>query len=73
MAPGYHRDREAASITLRWLKERFEVDPVIAEAIGSVLARWREHGPGRVNEELRRLRPGPRPADRDRDRGWGWG
>lgn len=37
MVPGYERNREAAAFTLTWLKERFEVDEVIAAAIESVL------------------------------------
>lgn len=39
MVPGYERNREAAAEMLTWLKERFDVDPVIAAAIESVLAR----------------------------------
>jgi hypothetical protein len=41
MVPGCERNREAAAFTLAWLKARFEVDPAIAAAIGSVLASWR--------------------------------
>jgi len=41
MVPGYEHNRQAASFTLSWLKERFKVDPVIAGAIESVLARER--------------------------------
>lgn len=38
MVPGYEHNREAAGFMLAWLKERFDVDPVIAAAIESVLA-----------------------------------
>ncbi|NUO55985.1 MAG: hypothetical protein HOV71_25495 [Hamadaea sp.] len=37
MVPGYGRTFEAAAVTFAWLRERFEVHPVIAGAIGELL------------------------------------
>jgi hypothetical protein len=37
MVPGYGRTFEAAAVTLAWLRERFDVDPVIGAAIDDLL------------------------------------
>ncbi len=39
MAPGYEHNAAAARFTFDWLRGRFDVDPVIAEAIERLLAR----------------------------------
>ncbi|MFI6451255.1 hypothetical protein ACIBF6_06840 [Streptosporangium amethystogenes] len=37
MVPGYEHNRQAASVTLAWLEERFAVDTVIADAVRRLL------------------------------------
>jgi hypothetical protein len=37
MVSGYERSRQAAQVTLAWLKERFAVDPVIEGAVQQLL------------------------------------
>jgi hypothetical protein len=39
MVPGYDRNRDAARTLLGWLRGRFEVDPVIADAVQALLSR----------------------------------
>lgn len=39
MVPGYERNRDAARTLLGWLRERFAVDPVIADAVEALLSR----------------------------------
>ncbi|MEU6415332.1 hypothetical protein [Microbispora sp. NPDC046933] len=42
MVPGYERNRQAATVTLNWLEQRFAVDPVIADAIRRLLSDLRQ-------------------------------
>jgi hypothetical protein len=48
MIPGYGANVAAAAVTLTWLQDRFDVDPVIAAAIGDLIetGRRRTHASG---------------------------